>query len=95
MEAYRASMATCPSCGRKFEPDRIETHLRGCKGVTTSSQKSTKPALGAGAAGAAKVHYPVYKKPATTGGPTAAHRDFDPSSISYGAPAAAAHVGYH
>jgi hypothetical protein len=27
---YRDHMAMCPRCGRKFEPDRLSSHLRGC-----------------------------------------------------------------
>jgi hypothetical protein len=65
------------ACGRKFEPDRLEAHMRGCKGAHVDAQKSTKPSLAAGAAGAAKVHYPVYKKSAAATG--SRDVEFDPS----------------
>jgi hypothetical protein len=29
-QAYRDAMAECPVCERKFEPDRLSVHMRGC-----------------------------------------------------------------
>jgi hypothetical protein len=39
MTIYRDAMASCPQCGRKFEPDRLPPHMRGCKGA--SAKKSS------------------------------------------------------
>eukprot|EP00759_Apiculatamorpha_spiralis_P003378 PhF_6_TR11585/c1_g1_i2/m.18743 len=44
---YKENMSQCPNCGRKFLPDRLEVHLRSCKGNTgppkSSSTGSTAP----------------------------------------------------
>ena len=30
-QASQANLAPCPNCGRTFNPDRLQVHLRACK----------------------------------------------------------------
>jgi len=44
---YEESRIPCKNCGRKFLPDRLEVHLRGCKGAMTRAG-SPSPIQGCG-----------------------------------------------
>ena len=37
-EGWNGSLAPCPHCGRTFLPDRLEIHLRSCRGGSSSAR---------------------------------------------------------
>ena len=49
---YTESMAQCSNCGRRFEADRLEVHLRSCKPKEEKGGRQLPPGM-EGAGGAA------------------------------------------
>ena len=43
---YTASMAQCVNCGRRFEAERLEVHLRSCKPKEEKGGRQLPPGMG-------------------------------------------------